>query len=198
MSIESVMPSNHLILCRPLLLLASIFPSIHLVAQAKHLGDAHSSTLLMSDPSMSLVQLLKAGLIPCPVSAHSIPLHQCTLWAWDTLGREIQGHAHQMWSKRDLGGLWTFTAPPAHVFLTLQARPQKASQGYHLGKGRATLDSLSRIPPDWEDPLWSWMLLPSIPSHPQWVRHPSLEHCLQDHFLVICSSPSIQDDLSKI
>ena len=28
MSIESVMPSNHLILCRPLLLLSSIFPSI--------------------------------------------------------------------------------------------------------------------------------------------------------------------------
>ena len=28
MSVESVMPSNHLILCRPLLLLLSIFPSI--------------------------------------------------------------------------------------------------------------------------------------------------------------------------
>ena len=28
MSIESVMPSNHLILCRPLLLLPSLFPSI--------------------------------------------------------------------------------------------------------------------------------------------------------------------------
>ena len=28
MSIQSVMPSNHLILCRPLLLLPSIFPSI--------------------------------------------------------------------------------------------------------------------------------------------------------------------------
>ena len=28
MSTESVMPSNHLILCRPLLLLPSIFPSI--------------------------------------------------------------------------------------------------------------------------------------------------------------------------
>ena len=27
-SIESVMPSNHLILCRPLLLLPSVFPSI--------------------------------------------------------------------------------------------------------------------------------------------------------------------------
>ena len=28
MSIESAMPSNHLILCRPLLLLPSVFPSI--------------------------------------------------------------------------------------------------------------------------------------------------------------------------
>ena len=28
MSIESVMPSNHLILCHPLLLLPAIFPSI--------------------------------------------------------------------------------------------------------------------------------------------------------------------------
>ena len=31
MSIESVMPSNHLILCRPLLLLPSIFPSIRVL-----------------------------------------------------------------------------------------------------------------------------------------------------------------------
>ena len=30
MSIQSVMPSNHLILCRPLLLLPSIFPSIRI------------------------------------------------------------------------------------------------------------------------------------------------------------------------
>ena len=33
MSIESVMPSNHLILCRPLLLLPSIFPSIKVFFQ---------------------------------------------------------------------------------------------------------------------------------------------------------------------
>ena len=33
MSIESVMPSNHLILCRPLLLLPSIFPSIRVFFQ---------------------------------------------------------------------------------------------------------------------------------------------------------------------
>ena len=32
MSIESVMPSNHLILCHPLLLLPSIFPSIRILS----------------------------------------------------------------------------------------------------------------------------------------------------------------------
>ena len=32
MSIESVMPSNHLILCRPLLLLPSVFPSIRVIS----------------------------------------------------------------------------------------------------------------------------------------------------------------------
>ena len=37
MSIESVMPSNHLILCRPLLLLPSIFPSIRVfTSQLSH------------------------------------------------------------------------------------------------------------------------------------------------------------------
>src|SRR5574340_712478 len=38
MSIESVMPSNHLILCRPLLLLPSIFPSIRVFSNASALS----------------------------------------------------------------------------------------------------------------------------------------------------------------
>ena len=33
MSIESVMPSNHLIFCRPLLLLSSVFPSIRVFSK---------------------------------------------------------------------------------------------------------------------------------------------------------------------
>ena len=37
-SIESVMPSNHLILCRPLLLLPSIFPSIRVFSNESVLG----------------------------------------------------------------------------------------------------------------------------------------------------------------
>ena len=40
MSIESMMPSSHLILCRPLLLLSSIFPSIRVFSNgsALHIG----------------------------------------------------------------------------------------------------------------------------------------------------------------
>ena len=38
MSIESVMPSNHLILCRPLLLLPAIFPSIRVFSNESVLG----------------------------------------------------------------------------------------------------------------------------------------------------------------
>ena len=38
MSIESVMPSNHFILCRPLFLLPSIFPSIRVFSNESVLG----------------------------------------------------------------------------------------------------------------------------------------------------------------
>ena len=41
MSIELVMPSNHLILCRPLLLLPSIFPSIKWTVIGEFNSDDH-------------------------------------------------------------------------------------------------------------------------------------------------------------
>ena len=55
MSVESVMPSNHLILCRPLLLLPSIFPSIRVFSNESVLhikwpklvtGDTKSRNLM--------------------------------------------------------------------------------------------------------------------------------------------------------
>ena len=70
MSIESGMPSNHLILCRPLLLLPSIFPSIRVFPNelALHIrwpkcwSHLHSSVYMsvpisqsVSHPSDSLV-----------------------------------------------------------------------------------------------------------------------------------------------
>ena len=54
MSIESVMPSNHLIFCRPLLLLPSIFPSIRVFSNEsalrirwpKYIGVSASTSVL--------------------------------------------------------------------------------------------------------------------------------------------------------
>ena len=54
MSIESVMPSNHLILCRPLLLLPSVFPSIRVFSNEPVLHirwPTHWSFSFSSSPS---------------------------------------------------------------------------------------------------------------------------------------------------
>ena len=61
MSIESVMPSNHLILCRPLLLVPSIFPSIRV---------------------FSMSQLFASG--SCPGGAQT---ESCVLWEWVAMPR---------------------------------------------------------------------------------------------------------------
>ena len=55
MSIESVMPSNHLILCHPLLLLPSIFPSIRISSNESALCIRwpENSSLLHGMPSFS-------------------------------------------------------------------------------------------------------------------------------------------------
>ena len=54
MSIESVMPSNHLILCRPLLLLPSIFPSIRVFSSesALHIKASLIVQLVKNPPAM--------------------------------------------------------------------------------------------------------------------------------------------------
>ena len=56
MSIESVIPSNHLILCRPLLLLPSIFPGIRVfpvsrpfVSDGQRIGASPSASVLPSN-----------------------------------------------------------------------------------------------------------------------------------------------------
>ena len=61
MSIESVMPSNHLILCRPLLLLPSIFPSIRVFSKesALHIRwPKHWSFSLGITPSSEYLGLI--------------------------------------------------------------------------------------------------------------------------------------------
>ena len=54
MSIESVMPSNHLRLCCPLLLLPSIFPSIRVFSNESALCSSHQ-----------VAKLLEKGMAQC-------------------------------------------------------------------------------------------------------------------------------------
>ena len=61
MSIESVMPSNHLILCRPLLLLPSIFSSIRVFSNEPKLSKAFISQVI----TIGLQKSLPPCGIPC-------------------------------------------------------------------------------------------------------------------------------------
>ena len=72
MPIESIMPSNHLILCRPLLLLPSIFPSIR-VFQMSQLFSSGGQVLEFHLQHQSLqwtprTDLPKDGLVGSPCS----------------------------------------------------------------------------------------------------------------------------------
>ena len=52
MSIESVMPSNHLILCHPLLLLPSIFPSIRVFSKSQLFASGGQSIVFSASTSV--------------------------------------------------------------------------------------------------------------------------------------------------
>ena len=57
MSIESLMPSNHLILCRPLLLLPSIFPSIRVFSNESALCVRWPSIGVSASTSLSTEEI---------------------------------------------------------------------------------------------------------------------------------------------
>ena len=57
-SIESVMPSSHLILCRPLLLLPSIFPSIRVFSCSPRDSQESPPTLQFKSINSSVLSLL--------------------------------------------------------------------------------------------------------------------------------------------
>ena len=77
MSIQLVMPSNHLILCRPLLLPPSIFPSIgsfpmsHFFVSGGQSIRASASASVLPMNSPSNYELLMLPFPPQPASPHS-------------------------------------------------------------------------------------------------------------------------------
>ena len=73
MSIESVMPSNHLILCHPLLLLPSIFPNIRVFSEesvfasgGQSIGASASASVLPKNIQTAFLQDVLVGSPCCP------------------------------------------------------------------------------------------------------------------------------------
>ena len=91
MSIESVMPSNHLILCRPLLLLPSIFPSIRVFSNQSVLHIwwpkywSFSFTISPSNEYSRLISL-KTGLISLLSKGLSGVFSSSTVWRHQFFG----------------------------------------------------------------------------------------------------------------
>ena len=84
MSIELVMPSNHLILCCPLLLLPSIFPSIRVFSNESALCIGGRSIGVTA--STSVLPINKAQLIPSSLG-NQINNHICLVGRKGEVGR---------------------------------------------------------------------------------------------------------------
>ena len=105
MSIESVMPSNQLILCRPLLLLPSIFPSIRIFSNDSALRIrwpkywSFSFNISPSNEHLGLISFRITGLI----SLHS-------------KGLEPQHHSSKSINSLVLSFLYSPTLTPIHDY----------------------------------------------------------------------------------
>ena len=103
MSIESVMPSNHLILCRPLLLLPSVFPSIRVFSNESALlirwpnywhfsfsispSNEYSELIAFQFSFSSVTQLCLTLCDPMDHSTPGLPVHH-------QLPESTQTHVH--------------------------------------------------------------------------------------------------------
>ena len=94
MSIESVMPSNHLILCHPLLLLPSIFPSFRVFPKSQFFASGGQSD--GASPSASVLPMNIQGWFPlgltCSISLQSKGLSRVfsstTVWKHQLCGSQ--------------------------------------------------------------------------------------------------------------
>ena len=84
MSIKSVMPSNHLIICHPLLLLPSVFPSIRVFSNESALHIRWPNIGLLDQTKHFFFNDFNAMLQPCSKLTNGIPLYidKYESWPW--------------------------------------------------------------------------------------------------------------------
>ena len=128
-SIESVMPSNHLILCHPLLLLPSVFPSIRFLMSwlftsgGRSIG-ASASVLPMNIQGWfplgltGLISLLSKGLSRIFSSA-TIWRHQ--FWCSDFFMVQL-AHSYMTTGKTIALAIWTFAGERMSLLLNMLSR----------------------------------------------------------------------------
>ena len=99
MSIESVMPSNHVILCHPLLLLPWIFPSIRVFA----------SELLFTSSGQSTGASASASVLPVSIHGWS-PLGLTGVISLSPRNSKLLSK-YQITSDQSLSRVWLFATP---------------------------------------------------------------------------------------
>ena len=125
MSIESVMPSNHLILCHPLLILPSIFPIIRVFSNESALHIMQFTGRQIVSPGYILAKLPATinrspwRLMGFPGGTrgkeHTCQFRRCKRWGFDPWVREIP------WERK-----WRLTI----VFLPIESCEKSSLAGY--------------------------------------------------------------------
>ena len=123
MSIESVMPSNHLILCHPLLLPPSIFPSIRVFSNESALWirwpniEVSASTSVLS---MNIPDWFTLGLTSC-ISLQSKGLSR--VFSNTTVQKhQFFGAQVFLWSNSHQSMLWVLEKPELWLYGLLSAK----------------------------------------------------------------------------
>ena len=125
MSLESVMPSNHLILCRPLLLLPSVFPSIRVFSSESvlyircHSGGVSASASVLPSPSASVLVCKCSRFLGVRLFHSGHQVAQVPLSAQRRLGRSyLEPHRPLLYG--DLGRAGFASCKPGTVKITSQ------------------------------------------------------------------------------
>ena len=131
MSIESVMPSNHFILCHPLLLLPSIFPSIRVFSNESVLRirwPKYWSFSFNNSPSNEYSWLIsfKIGWISLQSKGLSTVFFNTALWKHQFFGAQpslwSNSHICMTTGKTLALTLWTFVSKMMSLFFNTPSR----------------------------------------------------------------------------
>ena len=151
MSIESVMPSNHLILCRPLLLLPSNFPSIRVFSSESALGIwwpkywSFSFNISPSNEHPGLISfrmdwldlLAVQGTLETLLQHHSskasVQLMQYVGFPGGSVVKNLPASSREVGSTQVRKIPWTRKWQPTAVFLPGESHGRRSLEGYSPG-----------------------------------------------------------------